>query len=109
MLYMIAAFNFDRTRYSPEEAERHYLEYHVPLARRLPGLRRYTVGTLAETATIKPDRHRGAILAFDDLEALREAYRSPVGRELREDERRLIADARAFLLDGEDALGERQP
>ena len=85
-------------------AERHYLERHVPLARRLPDLRAYVIGTLAETRGIPADRRRGAILAFDSEEAGRAAYRSPVGRELREDERRLIADPRVVLLRGEEIV-----
>ncbi len=28
----------------PEEFDRHYHDVHIPLGRRLPGLRRYTVG-----------------------------------------------------------------
>jgi hypothetical protein len=40
MFCMIGAFNFDQTRYPAGAAERHHLEYHVPLARRLPRLRK---------------------------------------------------------------------
>jgi uncharacterized protein (TIGR02118 family) len=104
MFYMIGTFNFNRTRYTPEEAERHYLEYHVPLARRLPGLRRYVIGKLAETPRIPAERYRGAILAFDTLEAWRAAYASPVGRELRSDERALIADPRVVLIGGDEVV-----
>ncbi len=104
MFYMIGAFNFDRTRYSPAEAERHYLERHVALARQLPGLRRYVIGTLAETSRLPAERHRAAVLAFDSLEAWRAAYRSPIGRELRDDERRLIAEPRVLLLNGEEVI-----
>jgi hypothetical protein len=38
MFYMIGAFSFDQTRYPAGAAKRHYLEYHAPLARPLPGL-----------------------------------------------------------------------
>jgi uncharacterized protein (TIGR02118 family) len=104
MFYMIGTFNFDSTRYTPEKAERHYLEYHVPLAKRMPGLRKYVIGTLLETPRIRPDRHRGAILAFDDLAAWRAAYASPVGRELRADEDTLIAQPRVVLIGGEEVV-----
>ena len=104
MFYMIGTFNFNRTGYTPEEAERHYLEHHVPLAKRLPGLRKYVIGTLAETPRIRPDRHRGAILAFDTLAAWRTAYWSPVGRELRTDEHALIADAQVVLVQGDEVI-----
>jgi uncharacterized protein (TIGR02118 family) len=104
MLYLVAEFDFNHASFSPEEAERHYHEYHVPLASRLPGLRRYVIGTLARTQYIKAEHHRGAILAFDDVEALRAAYRSPAGRELRDDERALIAHPRALLIAGQEIV-----
>lgn len=104
MLYFATAFDFDPSRFTPAEAERHYRDYHVPLASRLPGLRRYIVGPLVATRAIPADRTRGAILAFDSVEALRAAYRSPVGAELRADEERLIRQARVMLLDGEEIL-----
>jgi uncharacterized protein (TIGR02118 family) len=104
MLYMATSFNFSRTNFSLDEAERHYREFHVPLARRLPGLRRYVMGPLAATRSIPADRARGAILAFDDLDALRAAYRSTLGAELRADEERLIAEPRVILLDGQEIV-----
>jgi uncharacterized protein (TIGR02118 family) len=104
MLYMATSFNFNRTNFSLDEAERHYREFHVPLARRLPGLRRYVMGPLAATRSIPADRARGAILAFDDLDALRAAYRSTLGAELRADEERLIAEPRVILLDGQEIV-----
>jgi uncharacterized protein (TIGR02118 family) len=101
MFYMIGTFDVALPGRTPAEAERYYLEQHVPLARRLPGLRAYTIGTLAATPTIPADRARGALLAFDSEEAWRAAYRSPVGRALRADEARLIVDPRVVLLRGE--------
>jgi len=104
MIYMVGTFNFDEDAFPHEAAERHYLEHHVPLARRLPGLRRYTIGRLIETRAIPATQYRGAILAFDSVEALRDAYRSPIGVELRADEQRLLSDPRALLIDGHEIL-----
>ena len=104
MLYMVGSFDFNHERFSLDEAERHYREYHVPLARRLPGLRRYVIGPLVATRTVPAERHRAAILGFDSLEALRAAYGSPVGQELRVDEGNLLAQPRAILLAGEEIL-----
>ncbi len=105
MFYMVAAFDLSLAGQSSADAERYYLERHVPLARRLPGLRRYAIGPLASTSAIPADRARGAILAFDSEDAWRAAYRSPLGRELRADEARLIAAPRAFLIRGDDVIG----
>lgn len=104
MFYMIGTFNLALPGRPPAEAERYYLDHHVPLAQQLPGLRAYTIGTLAATPAIRADRHRGALLAFDSEEAWRAAYRSPVGRELRADEARLIEDPRVVLVRGLEVL-----
>ena len=107
---MMASFNFDLTYFaSREDAERHYLDYHVPLARRLPGLRSYVIGRPTDFAGVTATRQRAAVLIFDDREALRAAYRSDVGRELRQDEQRLIADAVTTFMDAEDVLTTRSP
>lgn len=103
MLYMMASFDFNVAAYgSHEAAERYYLEQHVPLARRLPGLRRYVVGRPAAVGPAGVGRTRAAILVFDDVAALRRAYRSEVGRALREDEKRLIGAADVVYFTGED-------
>ena len=104
MFYMIGTFNLALPGRPPAQAERYYLDHHVPLAQQLPGLRAYTIGTLAATPTIRAERHRGAILAFDSEEAWRAAYRSPVGRELRADEARLIVDPNVVLISGQEVL-----
>ena len=80
-------------------AEQRYLGEHTRIARRLPGLRHYMVGRLVEANHQMPDRMRMAFIAFDDVEALRAAYRSPVGLELLKDEEATIANARVYRID----------
>ena len=59
--------------------ERHYREVHVPLVKKLPGVRRYTFSR--DTAPVRGDRYyRIAEVDFDDLIALRQAFASPEGR-----------------------------
>lgn len=103
MLYMIASFDFNVEAYGSREAAlRYYLDHHVPLARRLPGLRRYVIGPPVAVGPAGARHQRAAILVFDDAAALREAYRSEVGRALREDEKRLIGPADVTYVTGED-------
>ena len=90
---MTAEFNLDKT--NPEAAEKRYREHHTSIARRLPGLRNYMIGRLGP----KADRYRIAILAFDSIEAFKEAYQSPVGAELIKDENETIHDAWVLRLD----------
>ena len=101
---MATAFDFHERGGTLADAERHYRDYHVPLARRLPGLRGYVIGPLAGTRSMPAERTRGAVLVFDTLDDLRAAYRSPIGVELRADEEQLIARPRVVLIDGEEIV-----
>ncbi|HVN30141.1 MAG TPA: EthD family reductase [Candidatus Binataceae bacterium] len=92
-LLMAAEFNLDKNNL--EAAEKRYREHHTGLARRLPGLRNYIIGKLPAGS----DRYRIAVLAFDSLEAFKDAYRSPLGAELIKDEEATIHDARVYRLD----------
>ena len=80
-------------------AEQRYLGEHTWIARKLPNLRHYMVGRLVEAAGRQPDRSRFALLAIDNTEALRAAYRSAVGTELLKDEEVTIANARVFSIE----------
>ncbi|MGH7934897.1 MAG: EthD family reductase [Candidatus Binataceae bacterium] len=96
---MAAEFDLETASAGLEAADRRYLEQHTALARQLPGLRLYMTGRLFETRGLKPDRWRCAMLAFDNLEALRAAYRSPVGQDLIKDEEATIRNARVHRID----------
>ncbi|MBX9614525.1 MAG: EthD family reductase [Brevundimonas sp.] len=65
----------------PAAFDRHYAEIHVPLARKLPGLRRFE---LSDGPVMTPEGPAGvhliAILTFDSLEALAAASASPEGQ-----------------------------
>ncbi len=93
-LAMVAEFDLEQSR-GLEDAERHYREIHVGIAKRLPELRNYLIGKFDAGS----DRYRMAILVFDSLDALRAAYRSPVGQELVKDEEATIRNARVWRLD----------
>jgi uncharacterized protein (TIGR02118 family) len=91
-----------------EAAEKHYLDYHTALARQLPNLRHYVIGQyqvsrrLNLRAGVEPSMRnplRIAVLVFDNFGALRDAYRSPAGRELRKDEEAIIANPRVYRID----------
>lgn len=82
---------------TPEDAEafdRHYFDIHLPLAKKLPGLRKYEVNdgpvaTPAGTGQI----HRIGTLYFDDMAAIEHAFASPEGNAA-------AADRRIFAPDG---------
>ena len=67
------------TPQDPDSFERHYREIHVPLVKKLPGVRRYTFSR--DTTPVRGDLYyRIAELDFDDVTALRQAFASPEGR-----------------------------
>ncbi len=61
--------------------DRHYYATHVPIAKRLPGLRRYEVtsGPVTTTTGASP-YHLVATLTFDSMAAIQAALASPEGR-----------------------------
>ena len=83
----------------PEAFDRHYRQVHIPLARQLPALRRYTLG--GDTAAIRGAAyHLVAELEWDTMEGLRAAFASPEGRATAEDAARLqeLAPVRSMIL-----------
>lgn len=60
-----------------ESFERHYREVHVPLAKKLPGLKKYT-RTLVRPSSHRPaPYYRMAQLYFEDYDSLKRAMASP--------------------------------
>jgi uncharacterized protein (TIGR02118 family) len=98
-MLMVAEFNLKLNGGDYAAAEARYLDCHTQIARRLPGLRHYMVGRVVAKLGADPERPRVAFLAFDNAEAGREAYRSPVGQELTADEAETIANPRVYRLD----------
>ncbi len=90
----------------PAAFEEHYFEVHVPLAKRLPGLRRYDVsrGPILTPAG-DPEPYLIATLHFDDLAAIRNAFATPDGQACAAD-RRVLApsdqDVQMYLFDTAD-------
>jgi uncharacterized protein (TIGR02118 family) len=84
----------------PAAFDKHYLEVHVPLAKKLPGLRRYEVsqGPIATPAG-GPPFHMVATLHFDSLGAIKQAFATPEGQACAADRRRLApADQELIML-----------
>ncbi len=69
-----------KTPKDPSDFDRHYFNTHVPLAKKIPGLRKYEVssGPVASPAG-SSGVHLIAILQFDDVAAIQRAFASPEG------------------------------
>lgn len=64
---------------------RHYFEVHVPLAKRLPGLRKYTVSRGVTTLRGSEPCHLVAELDRDDMDSLRSDFDSELGKAAAQD------------------------
>jgi uncharacterized protein (TIGR02118 family) len=85
---------------TPKDAaafDTYYFETHVPLAKKLPGLRKYEVsqggvGSPGDDSGV----HRIAILQFDDMATIQAAFASPEGQAT-------VADVKVFAPEEGDA------
>ncbi len=82
-----------KTPRDPGAFDKHYFDVHVPMARKLPDLRKYEVSQgaiLAPAGDSTP--YLIATLHFDDMSAIRRAFASPEGQECAADRRILVPD-----------------
>jgi uncharacterized protein (TIGR02118 family) len=87
-----------RTPKDPGAFDKHYFEIHIPIAKKIPGLRKYEVsrGPIA-TPTGPAGFHLIATLHFDDMTAIQNAFASPQGQAA-------AADVATFATGGVDML-----
>lgn len=64
----------------PAAFDLHYREVHIPLAKKLPGLRRFTISRNAAAARGGEPYYLVAELDWDDADALKAAFASPEGQ-----------------------------
>jgi uncharacterized protein (TIGR02118 family) len=82
--------------------ERHYFDVHVPMAKALPGLRKYEVSRGPIVALNgAPPSQLISTLHFDSLAAIKDAFASAQGQACAADRRLLApdADVQTFLFD----------
>jgi uncharacterized protein (TIGR02118 family) len=82
----------------PAAFDKHYFAKHVPLAKKIPGLRKYEVSQGAVGTPGGPSGfHLIATLHFDNLAAIQQAFASPEGQAA-------AADVQVFATGGADML-----
>jgi uncharacterized protein (TIGR02118 family) len=78
----------------PDFFEQHYREVHVPLVKKMPGMRRYTLSR--DARPVRGDLYyRVGEVDFDDITALQRAFASPEGRAAASDVNTLSSTAGA--------------
>jgi len=86
--------------------DKHYHEIHIPMAKKLPGLRKYEISAGSVTVIAgQPDVYLVGTLYFDDLDAIRTAFSSPEGRAAAADRQTYAPDesgVQMFLFDTKD-------
>ncbi|MGB7256972.1 MAG: EthD family reductase [Pseudolabrys sp.] len=86
---------------TPKDAaafDKHYFEKHLPIAKKIPGLRKYEVSKGPVMTPAGPSGiHLVATLQFDDVAAIQAAFASPQGQAA-------AADLQTFATGGADLL-----
>jgi uncharacterized protein (TIGR02118 family) len=76
--------------------DKHYFDTHVPIAKKIPGLRKYEVSRGPVATPAGPSKfHLIATLHFDDVAAIGRAFASPEGQAA-------AADVQTFATGGAD-------
>ena len=78
----------------PESFDRHYRDVHIPLAHKLPGIRRYTVSRNPIAVRGGDAPYLVGELDWDDMASLRAAFESPEGQATAADVAELARNAR---------------
>jgi len=85
-----------KTPTDPKAFDKYYPETHVPIAKRLPGLRKYEISQGPVSTPAGPSGyHLVAILRFDDMAAIQQAFASAEGQTT-------VADVQNFATGGVD-------
>ena len=85
-----------RTPKDPAAFDKYYFETHVPIAKKIPGVRKYEISQGPVGTPAGPsDYHFVAMLHFDDVAAIQNAFASPEGQAA-------VADVQVFTTGGVD-------
>src|ERR1700733_1829112 len=83
----------------PKAFDRHYREVHIPLAKKLPRLRLYTISRNAAPTRDREAFYLIAELDWDDMADLRHAFETPEGRATADDVAKLAAKDKVRTMD----------
>ena len=101
MLKFVALWNV-KEGISEAEFEHWYRTRHIPDARSIPGLRKYTVNRAAEAGRASSRFYRMAELSFDSYEAMQAAMPSPQWKHAFQDAQGYLADHVRLQFDSEE-------
>jgi len=68
-----------------EQFAKYWLETHAPLAKKMPGLRRYLVNIVKRPPNREPEYHGVVELWFDNIDSMKKAFASSEGMATQKD------------------------
>jgi len=68
-----------------EQFAKYWLDTHAPLARKMPGLRKYVVNLVKRPPNREPEYNGVVELWFDDRDGMKKAFASPEGQKTQKD------------------------
>lgn len=95
MVRVLVLYN---TPEDPEAFDRYYEENHIPLAKQLPGLLRYTVSKNVTPAGGDAKYHLIAELDWESREAMQAAFGSPIGAQTAADVPKFATGGSSLLI-----------
>ncbi len=84
---------------SDDEFTRYWLDIHAPLAKKMPGLRKYVVNLVRRPPNREPDYHGVVEIWFDDVEAMKKAFGSPEGEATQKDSENFTSKMTTMYID----------
>lgn len=88
-----------RMNFTDEQFADYWLETHAPLAKKMPGLRRYVVNVVKPPPNRAPDYNGVVELWFDNVDDMKKAFSSPEGQATQKDTERFAASRTAMYVD----------
>ena len=82
-----------------EAFTKYLLGTHAPLAKKMPGLRRYVVNVVKRPPTRNPEYEGVAELWFDDAGSMKAAFASPEGVATQKDTENFTSKSTALYID----------
>jgi uncharacterized protein (TIGR02118 family) len=88
-----------RDNLSADEFARYWLETHAPLAKKMPGLRKYVVNVVQRPPNREPEYDGIVELWFDDRENMKKAFASPEGLTTQKDSKTFTSKMTTLFID----------
>jgi len=81
------------------EFTKYWLDTHAPMAKKMPGLRRYVVNVVRPPPSRVPDFDGVVEMWFDESESMKKAFASPEGQEIQKDTERFTSKVTTLFID----------